>query len=186
MSYYVATCHSQSMPEHLIRPIRYANRFLLWHNLLHLKEQGFVLYDMGKLTDDQNVRAFKLGFGGQVVDVYSGYITQSKYVHCYWACKMEEVVIEVNRGGLVISLDFELNWGVHDVFKHGQYNKNLYGVREALPKILELFEQYGIHATWATVGLLFAETKAEMAHYLRGIPIKYKTCAMQHIHNLQK
>ncbi len=87
---------------------------------------------------------------------------------------MEEVVIEVNRGGLVISLDFELNWGVHDVFKYGQYNKNLYGVREALPKILELFEQYGIHATWATVGLLFAETKAEMAHYLRGIPLKYK------------
>ncbi|WP_249075040.1 hypothetical protein [Lysinibacillus sp. BPa_S21] len=78
MSYYVATCHPQSMPDHLKRPIRYANRFLLWHNILHLKEQDFVLYDMGKLTDDQNVRAFKLGFGGQVVDVYSGYITQSK------------------------------------------------------------------------------------------------------------
>lgn len=78
MSYYAATCHSQMMPDDLQRPVRYANRFLLWHNLLHLKEQGFDLYDMGKLTDDQNVREFKLGFGGQVVNVYSGYITQSK------------------------------------------------------------------------------------------------------------
>lgn len=78
MSYYVATCHSQTILDHLKRPIRYANRFLLWHNLLHLKEQGFVLYDMGKLTDDQNVREFKLSFGGQVVNVYSGYIAHSK------------------------------------------------------------------------------------------------------------
>jgi len=78
MSYYVATCHSQTTLDHLKRPIRYANRFLLWHNLLHLKEQGFVLYDMGKLTDDQNVREFKLSFGGQVVNVYSGYIAHSK------------------------------------------------------------------------------------------------------------
>ncbi|UZM98838.1 hypothetical protein OL548_31985 [Lysinibacillus sp. MHQ-1] len=52
--------------------------FLIWHNLLHFKEQGFVLYDMGELTDNLNVRAFKLSFGGQVVNVYSGYITQSK------------------------------------------------------------------------------------------------------------
>ena len=78
MSYYVATCHSQTILDHLKRPIRYANRFLLWHNLLHLKEQGFVLYDMGKLTDDQNVSEFKLSFGGQVVNVYSGYIAHSK------------------------------------------------------------------------------------------------------------
>lgn len=80
----------------------------------------------------------------------------------------------MNGGGLVISLDFELKWGVHDAFCYGRYNKNLYGVRKALPKILALFEQYHIHATWATVGLLFAESKAEMAHYLRGIPVKYE------------
>lgn len=66
------------MPAQLKRPIRYANRFLIWHNLLHLKEHGFVLYDMGELTDNRNVRAFKLCFGGQIVHVYSGYIIQSK------------------------------------------------------------------------------------------------------------
>ena len=87
---------------------------------------------------------------------------------------MEKIASNKHHGGLVISLDFELNWGVHDTYRHGQYNKNLYGVRQALPKILMLFKQYDIHATWATVGLLFAESKGEMAHYLRGIPVKYK------------
>ncbi|MFJ7841921.1 polysaccharide deacetylase family protein [Lysinibacillus sphaericus] len=87
---------------------------------------------------------------------------------------MEKIASKVNHGGFVISLDFELNWGVHDVFRYGQYNKNLYGVRQALPKILMLFKEYEIHATWATVGLLFAESKGEMAHYLRGIPVKYE------------
>lgn len=78
MSYYEATCAASAISTHLKRPYRYANRFLIWHNLLHFKEQGFVLYDMGELTDNRNVRAFKLSFGGQVVNVYSGYITQSK------------------------------------------------------------------------------------------------------------
>ncbi|QPQ37731.1 hypothetical protein JNUCC52_18135 [Lysinibacillus sp. JNUCC-52] len=78
MSYYVATCDALVVPAHLKRPLRYANRFLLWHNLMYLKQQGFVLYDMGELTDVQTIRQFKSSFGGQVVNVYSGYIAQSK------------------------------------------------------------------------------------------------------------
>lgn len=78
MSYYVATSDALSLPAHLKRPLRYANRFLLWHNLMYLKQQGFVLYDMGELTDVETIRQFKLSFGGQVVNVYSGYIAQSK------------------------------------------------------------------------------------------------------------
>ncbi|CAM5677114.1 BioF2-like acetyltransferase domain-containing protein OS=Lysinibacillus sphaericus OX=1421 GN=LS41612_05030 PE=4 SV=1 [Lysinibacillus sphaericus] len=78
MSYYVATCHASALPTHLKRPMRYANRFLLWHNFMYLKQQGFVLYDMGELTDIETVRQFKLSFGGQVVNVYSGYIAHSR------------------------------------------------------------------------------------------------------------
>ncbi len=58
------------------------------------------------------------------------------------------------HGTLVISLDFELNWGVHDVFTQEQYGENILGAREAIPKILDLFMEYDIHATWATVGML--------------------------------
>ncbi|WP_381480410.1 hypothetical protein [Sporosarcina contaminans] len=34
---------------------------------------------MGGLTDDENIRRFKLGFGGDIVPVYSGYEAQSLY-----------------------------------------------------------------------------------------------------------
>jgi len=67
-----------------------------------------------------------------------------------------------NPGGFVISLDFELHWGVRDHRSVDQYRENLLGVRQAVPAILELFERYGIHATWATVGFLFFASLDEL------------------------
>jgi len=66
------------------------------------------------------------------------------------------------RGEFVISLDFELMWGVRDHATRDTYGANVLGGREAIPRILELFERYGIRATWATVGLLMAESRDEM------------------------
>lgn len=67
------------------------------------------------------------------------------------------------RGALVVSLDFELAWGVHDSLgSHGAYRANLLGAREAVPRMLDLFAEYGIAATWATVGMLFAATRDEL------------------------
>lgn len=67
---------------------------------------------------------------------------------------------------LVISLDFELHWGVRDHFSAGHpYRRNLLGARQAIPQILGLFEDFQIAATWATVGLLFAENAAEQAQW---------------------
>ena len=37
---------------------------------------------------------------------------------------------------------------------------NIDGEREAIPRILELFQLYGIHATWATVGMLMCKNYA--------------------------
>jgi len=65
-------------------------------------------------------------------------------------------------GGLVISLDFELHWGVRDVWSVDGYRENLLGARAAVPALLALFREFGIHATWATVGLLFFESRDEM------------------------
>ncbi len=55
---------------------------------------------------------------------------------------------------VVVSLDFELRWGVADVLggDFGRYRKNLEGVREAVPALLDLFAEMGVRATWATVG----------------------------------
>src|SRR5271170_964441 len=63
-----------------------------------------------------------------------------------------------NPGGFVISLDFELHWGVRDHRTVDQYRDNLLGARQAIPAILDLFKRHGIHATWATVGFLFFES----------------------------
>ena len=64
-----------------------------------------------------------------------------------------------HSGSFVISLDFELFWGVKDSKDIGQYWDNLAGVHLAVPKLLETFEKYNIHARWATVGFLFFNSK---------------------------
>lgn len=66
------------------------------------------------------------------------------------------------QGVFIISLDFELNWGVHDVFSLEKYKENISGGRVAIPRMLELFKQFNIHATWATVGMLCFDTKKEL------------------------
>lgn len=65
-------------------------------------------------------------------------------------------------GQFVVSLDFELLWGVRDHADRTSYGKNVLGAREAVPQMLEIFAQNSIHATWATVGFLFCETRDEL------------------------
>jgi len=66
-------------------------------------------------------------------------------------------------GALVISLDFEIHWGVRDTrAPDSDYRMNLLGVRQAVPRLLDLFERYGIGVTWATVGFLFAQSRTEI------------------------
>lgn len=70
---------------------------------------------------------------------------------------------EKKPGALVISLDLELHWGVRDKSAvDGAYQENLRGARRAAEAMLELFRRYGIAATWATVGLLFARDREEL------------------------
>lgn len=65
-------------------------------------------------------------------------------------------------GKFVISLDFELLWGVRDHADRDTYGKNVLGARQALPYMLELFAEKEVRATWATVGFLFCESKEEL------------------------
>jgi peptidoglycan/xylan/chitin deacetylase (PgdA/CDA1 family) len=57
---------------------------------------------------------------------------------------------------VVLSLDFELRWGLHDVLGDDidAYRENLEGVRDVVPRLLALFGARGVRATWATVGAL--------------------------------
>jgi peptidoglycan/xylan/chitin deacetylase (PgdA/CDA1 family) len=75
--------------------------------------------------------------------------------------------INDQHGAFVVSLDFELHWGVRDrQAADGPYRVNLAGARQAIPHILRLFEEFDIAATWATVGFLFATSRRELLeHY---------------------
>lgn len=76
-------------------------------------------------------------------------------------------------GTFVISLDFELYWGVRDTKPLGAYRDNLRGVRRVVPALLELFSEYDIRATWATVGFLFCESREELIEFLPEIRPHY-------------
>ncbi len=69
-------------------------------------------------------------------------------------------------GTLIVSLDFELFWGMHDVTTVEAYYDHVIGARKAIPRLLELFKRHGIHATWATVGFMFAEDENDLEKYL--------------------
>lgn len=61
-----------------------------------------------------------------------------------------------SSGVLLISLDFELLWGVLDS-RGSEYFPNIKAVHDVLPKMLDLFEKYEVKVTWATVGALFCK-----------------------------
>ena len=68
-------------------------------------------------------------------------------------------------GTLIVSLDFELFWGMLDCKTLEQYQDHVLGGRKAIPRLLDLFEKYGIHATWAAVGFLFGENYEDLKAY---------------------
>ena len=70
------------------------------------------------------------------------------------------------QGAFVISLDFELFWGMRDKRTIAGYGANILGVRKALPRMLDAFDAHGVKATFATVGLLFFEKKEELIQSL--------------------
>lgn len=72
----------------------------------------------------------------------------------------------VMSSSFTISLDFELYWGVRDKRSIESYKQNLDGVYTAIPKMLEQFNRYNIHATWATVGFLFFKDFDELKKHL--------------------
>lgn len=75
-------------------------------------------------------------------------------------------------GTLIISLDFELMWGMFDKVTPATYGANLAGTHTAVPKLLELFTEHHIHATWATVGMLTHQAAADLNESLQEVPVK--------------
>ncbi|WP_226676297.1 polysaccharide deacetylase family protein [Rossellomorea aquimaris] len=66
-------------------------------------------------------------------------------------------------GTLVISLDFELYWGMQDQLPFKTYkDQSEEDAEHVVSSILESFNRYNIHATWAVVGFMFYQNFKEL------------------------
>ena len=90
-------------------------------------------------------------------------------------------------GALIISLDFELFWGLRDRTTLAAYGANILGARKAVRRLLKLFSDYEIHATWAAVGFLFFENRHELVAALPMVKPDYHStilCNYKHIKHI--
>ena len=86
-------------------------------------------------------------------------------------------------GALVISLDFELYWGVRDSRPlDGNERARLLSARRIVPRMLDLFDEFSVHATWATVGLLFAQSRTEAEAFMPTCRPKYRDSRLDPYH----
>jgi hypothetical protein len=90
----------------------------------------------------------------------------------------------VQYGAFVISLDFELIWGVRDKRTIADYGANILGVRRVVPALLDLFAERNIACTWATVGLLFFGTNKEMLAAVPARKPRYANAKISSYHYL--
>ena len=72
----------------------------------------------------------------------------------------------MSQGKFVISLDFELMWGVRDHHNYQTYGREIEAVHETVPKLIDLFNEFGVKATFSAVGMLFAKDREELEQYL--------------------
>src|SRR5438105_9743959 len=77
------------------------------------------------------------------------------------------------RGALVVSLDFELHWGMRDKRSAKECAQRLLGSRQVVPRLLDLFLEREIHATWATVGFLFSRTRQDLEEAMPRVRPEY-------------
>lgn len=77
-------------------------------------------------------------------------------------------------GIFTISLDFELHWGVFDKRDRQAREACYKNTLRIVPEMLELFAQYDVHVTWATVGSLFAQNQQEWEQFSPGIEPDYE------------
>ena len=76
------------------------------------------------------------------------------------------------NGIFTISLDFELHWGGFEKWHVSELSTlnsapdmrpYFLNTRRTIPLMLEAFQQADVHATWATVGLLFAKDRKDLS-----------------------
>lgn len=84
----------------------------------------------------------------------------------------------MGRPAFVISLDFELFWGVAGSQTIAGYGRNVLGEWEAIPRMLALFRRYGMRVTWATVGMLMCGDYRHWRRIRPSVPPTYSRAGL--------
>ena len=66
------------------------------------------------------------------------------------------------QGKFVVSLDFEMMWGVRDKRTIASYGNNIAAVRTVIPLLVKMAEDAGVHLTFGVVGMLMLKDKKEL------------------------
>jgi hypothetical protein len=81
----------------------------------------------------------------------------------------------MREGTLIISLDFELHWGVFRTVAAGShYMRNIYNTPQVVQSILQIFSERKVSATWAVVGLLFAASRSMIEEFSPDVKPEYE------------
>ena len=79
----------------------------------------------------------------------------------------------MRQGKLIISLDFEMMWGVRDKRSVLSYGKNVAEVRTVIPRLIEMSDKVGIHLTFGIVGMIMLKGKKELMENYPSIQPSY-------------
>lgn len=92
LNFYTCTAAWIRNRPDLKQQIRFANRYLLWENMMLFKKRGYKIYDYGGITDIEEINKFKEDFGFKGVEAYHGFETDSIFgkilVRLHWRKKI--------------------------------------------------------------------------------------------------
>lgn len=77
-------------------------------------------------------------------------------------------------GNFIISLDFELIWGIIDLPLVNSYKDNIRGVQTVIPKLLDLADKYDIKLTFGIVGFIYYKNKEQLLCNIPKLKPSYK------------
>jgi peptidoglycan/xylan/chitin deacetylase (PgdA/CDA1 family) len=89
-------------------------------------------------------------------------------------------------GIFTISLDFELHWGGFEKWPLDKYRTYFTNTRKVIPEMLRVFEDAGVHVTWATVGILMHRTKGELFKNFPPVKPQYREKQLSAYHYIEK
>ncbi len=78
----------------------------------------------------------------------------------------------------MVSLDFELYWGTRDLESLRDCRIRTANMQRVITSLLTTFREYEVHATWATVGILFLENREDLLETLPAIRPNYSCAAL--------